>query len=91
MGADITVKNGIARINSHRQLTGTWVHAGDIRAGTALVLAGLMADGTTRVTGVEHIERGYEDIVRDLRLLGADVSMVAGDGLRGQDSSILGI
>ncbi len=91
MGADIAVKNGIARINSHRHLTGTWVHAGDIRAGTALVLAGLMADGTTRITGVEHIERGYEDIVRDLRLLGADASMVAGDGLSGQDSSILGI
>jgi UDP-N-acetylglucosamine 1-carboxyvinyltransferase len=50
MGADITVKNGIARINSHRHLTGTWVHAGDIRAGTALVLAGLMAEGTTRIT-----------------------------------------
>lgn len=81
MGADISVKNGIARINSHRQLTGTWVHAGDIRAGTALVLAGLIAEGTTRITGVEHIERGYEDIVRDFRLLGADISLLSGDGL----------
>jgi len=75
MGADITVKNGVARINSFRQLKGTWVHASDIRAGTALVLAGLMAEGTTRITGVEHIERGYEDIVRDFRLLGADISL----------------
>ncbi len=91
MGADITVKNGIARINSHRQLTGTWVHAGDIRAGTALVLAGLMAEGTTRITGVEHIERGYEDIVRDFRLLGADISMQAGDGIAHSDASISGI
>jgi UDP-N-acetylglucosamine 1-carboxyvinyltransferase len=77
MGADITVQNGIARINSFRKLTGTWVHAADIRAGTALVLAGLMAEGTTRITGVEHIERGYEDIVRDFRQLGADISLVA--------------
>jgi UDP-N-acetylglucosamine 1-carboxyvinyltransferase len=75
MGADITVKNGVARINSYRRLTGTWVHASDIRAGTALVLAGLMADGTTRITGVEHIERGYEDIVRDFRQLGADITL----------------
>ena len=79
MGADISVKNGIARINSHRQLTGNWVHAGDIRAGTALVLAGLMAEGTTRITGIEHIERGYEDIVRDFRQLGADISLLSGD------------
>jgi UDP-N-acetylglucosamine 1-carboxyvinyltransferase len=81
MGADIVVKNGVARINSHRTLTGTWVHAGDIRAGTALVLAGLMAEGVTRITGVEHIERGYEDIVRDFRLLGADISLISGDGI----------
>lgn len=78
MGADITVKNGTARINSFRKLTGTWVHAGDIRAGTALVLAGLIAEGTTRITGIEHIERGYEDIVRDFRRLGADISLVTG-------------
>ncbi|NLH97191.1 MAG: UDP-N-acetylglucosamine 1-carboxyvinyltransferase [Clostridiaceae bacterium] len=78
MGADIEAMNGTARINSFRKLTGTWVHAGDIRAGTALVLAGLMADGTTRITGVEHIERGYEDIVRDFRQLGADISLVTG-------------
>lgn len=85
MGADISVRNGIARINSHRLLTGTWVHACDIRAGTALVLAGLLAEGTTRITGVEHIERGYEDIVRDFRLLGADISMRKGDDMVEKD------
>ena len=79
MGADINIKNGIARINSYRRLTGTWVHAGDIRAGTSLVLAGLMAEGTTRIAGVEHIERGYEDIVRDFASLGADIRMCTGD------------
>jgi UDP-N-acetylglucosamine 1-carboxyvinyltransferase len=81
MGADITVKNGVARINSHKQLTGSWVHAADIRAGTSLVLAGLMAEGTTRITGVEHIERGYEDIVRDFRSLGADISLCSSEGM----------
>jgi UDP-N-acetylglucosamine 1-carboxyvinyltransferase len=79
MGADITVKNGIARINSYKKLTGTWVHAGDIRAGTSLVLAGLMAEGTTRITGVEHIERGYEDIVKDFSSLGANIKMCTGE------------
>lgn len=75
MGADIYAGNGIARIKSHRKLTGTWVHAGDIRAGTSLVLAGLMAEGTTRITGVEHIERGYENIVGDLTKLGASIKL----------------
>ena len=87
MGANITVKNGVARINGRRQLTGTWVHAGDIRAGTALVFAGLMAEGTTRITGVEHIERGYEDIVRDFKLLGANISLLSGEGVSGGISS----
>lgn len=79
MGADISVGNGVARINSYRTLTGTWVHAGDIRAGTSLVLAGLMAEGTTRITGVEHIERGYEDIVRDFNKLGAGLKLCFSD------------
>jgi UDP-N-acetylglucosamine 1-carboxyvinyltransferase len=75
MGADIRVGNGIARINSHRKLKGVWVHAGDIRAGTSLVLAGLMAEGTTRIAGVEHIERGYENIVGDFTSLGAEIKL----------------
>jgi len=89
MGADITVKNGVARINSHRKLVGTWVHAGDIRAGTALVLAGLLAEGTTRITGVEHIERGYEDIVRDFRKLGADISLMSCEDLGQEKTTFL--
>lgn len=79
MGADITVKNGVARINSHKHLVGNWVHAADIRAGTSLVLAGLMAEGTTRITGIEHIERGYEDIVRDFKSLGAGIRLCSGE------------
>ncbi len=80
MGADITVKNGTARINSYRTLTGTWVHAGDIRAGTSLILAGLMAEGTTRITGVEHLERGYENVVRDFAAIGADIRLCTAEG-----------
>lgn len=75
MGADITVKSGVARINSYKPLKGAWVHASDIRAGTCLVLAGLIAEGTTYITGVEHIERGYEDAVKVFTKLGADIKL----------------
>lgn len=75
MGADIAVRRGVARINSFRRLSGTWVHADDIRAGISLVIAGLFAEGVTRITGVEHLERGYEDLEGDLRRLGADVTL----------------
>jgi UDP-N-acetylglucosamine 1-carboxyvinyltransferase len=56
------------------RLSGAPVRAPDIRAGAALVLAGLAADGETLVTGVEHIDRGYEDFDGKLRALGADVT-----------------
>ncbi len=75
MGADITLRNGVARINGNKRLKGSWVHASDIRAGTCLVLAGLIAEGTTRITGIEHIERGYENIIDDFRSLGADIGI----------------
>jgi UDP-N-acetylglucosamine 1-carboxyvinyltransferase len=75
MGADIIIKEGSVVIPGQRSLTGAWVHASDVRAGTCLILAGLAAEGTTYITGVEHIERGYVDIVGDLTLLGADITM----------------
>jgi UDP-N-acetylglucosamine 1-carboxyvinyltransferase len=75
MGARIAVNNGTAAIEGKARLMGTWVKASDIRAGSCLILAGLMAEGATRITGVEHIERGYENIVRDFRQLGADISL----------------
>ena len=50
--------------------------AGDLRAGAALVIAGLVASGTTEIEGVSYIERGYENIVEKLRALGADISAV---------------
>lgn len=73
MGADITHRRGVARINRYQPLKGTWVHANDIRAGVCLILAGLMAEGITCITGVEHIERGYADVVKDFTSLGAKI------------------
>ncbi len=80
MGASITVRSGAARIDGGKTVTGAWVHAGDIRAGICLVLAGLMAEGTTFLTGIEHIERGYEDIIGDFDRLGAKLRMSSSEG-----------
>ena len=66
MGADIRVKNQTSTIIGPTKLTGTDVVATDLRAGASLVIAGLMAKGTTKITNVEHILRGYENIVEKL-------------------------
>ncbi|TMV50158.1 UDP-N-acetylglucosamine 1-carboxyvinyltransferase [Paenibacillus mesophilus] len=76
MGADIEVRKESAFIKGGRPLAGGWVHATDVRAGTCLVLAGMVADGHTRITGVEHLERGYTDIIGSLRSLGASISLI---------------
>ncbi|GAB2724003.1 UDP-N-acetylglucosamine 1-carboxyvinyltransferase [Paenibacillus thermoaerophilus] len=73
MGASIEIKGSAAIIDGARPLRGDWVHATDVRAGTCLVMAGLCAEGVTRITGVEHIERGYEDAVGLFRSLGANI------------------
>lgn len=75
MGADISVQKGNAYVNGNSRLNGAWVHSSDIRAGTCLILAGLIADKTTFITGVEHIERGYENIVNDFSALGANIKL----------------
>ena len=72
MGADITVKGNRAYIRGVKQLYGSNVLASDLRGGAALVLAGIMAKGDTVVSNCHYIERGYEDICRDYRLLGAN-------------------
>jgi len=79
MGARISIEGHHAVVRGTPRLSGAQVRAPDIRAGAALVLAGLVADGETEVSGVEHIERGYEDFDGRLRALGADVTRVAGD------------
>lgn len=76
MGADIRVENGTILINGVDKLTGAEVKASDLRAGACLVNAALMAEGTTEITGVENILRGYANIVEKLTALGADIEMI---------------
>lgn len=76
MGADIKQEGQSAIINGVERLTGARVVASDLRAGAALIIAGLMARGTTEVAGVEHIERGYEDVTAKFSQLGATIACV---------------
>ena len=77
MGANIRVDGRTASVpGNQRQLEGATVMATDLRAGAALVIAGLVATGTTEVTNIYHIERGYEDFVRKLKGLGANIKKV---------------
>lgn len=75
MGADILVRDSRAFIRGNRRLHGRRVVARELRGGAALVIAGLMAEGITRIEDVHYIERGYENICRDLRDLGARISI----------------
>ena len=74
MGADITIEDHHALVRGVELLQGAPVKATDLRAGAALVLAGIVAEGDTRVSHIYHLDRGYEDYVGKLRGLGADVS-----------------
>lgn len=77
MGADINVDNNHeAIVPGGKMLHGAKVRATDLRAGAAMVLAGLVADGTTEVSEIYHIERGYEDFVSKFKGLGADLMRV---------------
>lgn len=82
MGAHIECRRNIARIDGVEILQGALVRARDLRGGAALAVAALGADGWTRVSECEHIERGYEDICRDLRALGAEIRRREDDGDR---------
>jgi UDP-N-acetylglucosamine 1-carboxyvinyltransferase len=73
LGASITTEGHHAMIRGVDHLTGTTVHASDIRAAAALILAGLVAEGETTVTGLEHMDRGYDDFVGRLAHLGANI------------------
>lgn len=73
LGADITIKNQTATILGPTKLKGTNVVATDLRAGAAMVVAGLLAEGKTTITNVEHILRGYEKIVEKLTDVGAKI------------------
>ena len=73
MNANIKVEGRSAIINGPIQLQGAKVKASDLRAGAALVIAGLIAEGITEVTGLDHIDRGYSNLVEKLNGLGATV------------------
>ena len=73
MGAQITVEGKSAIIEGVEYLKGAPVRAVDLRAGAAMIIAGLAAKGTTKIEEIEHIQRGYEDIVEKFVGLGADM------------------
>lgn len=73
MGANIKIEGNTAIVNGLNNLTGTKVKATDLRAGAALILAGLIADGETEISEVHHIKRGYADIVEKLQSVGANI------------------
>ncbi|MCS4487436.1 UDP-N-acetylglucosamine 1-carboxyvinyltransferase [Streptococcus sciuri] len=75
MGADISLIGGHIVTHGPSDLTGTQVAASDLRAGAALVIAGLMAKGKTEITHIEYILRGYANIVDKLRALGASITI----------------
>ena len=76
MGARIQVDGKVAVIEGVDKLTGAPVHACDLRAGAAMVIAGLAAQGVTEIDAIHHIERGYENLVEKLQGLGADIRRV---------------
>ena len=76
MGAKIKVEGRVAIIDGSQKLTGAVVKATDLRAGAAMVIAGLVAEGTTEITSIEHIDRGYPHIENKFRALGADIKRI---------------
>ena len=75
LGADVTVKNQTVTIIGPSTLKGSNVVATDLRAGASMVVAGLLAEGTTTITNIEHILRGYEQIVEKLTGVGAKITI----------------
>jgi UDP-N-acetylglucosamine 1-carboxyvinyltransferase len=79
LGADIRTTGHHAVVRGVARLSGAPVKAHDIRAGAAMVVAGLAADGETTVTGVHHIDRGYDNLVGRLRAVGAEIERIEVD------------
>ena len=79
MGAEISVDGKLAVIEGVEQLKGAPVKATDLRAGAAMIVAGLGASGTTQIEDIRHIERGYEDVVEKFAEIGADIKKVRVD------------
>jgi UDP-N-acetylglucosamine 1-carboxyvinyltransferase len=79
MGAQIDVQGGTATVTGVERLKGAPVMATDLRASVSLILAGLAAEGETRVSRVYHLDRGYEHVVRKLGALGAQIERIKGE------------
>ncbi|MDD5017322.1 MAG: UDP-N-acetylglucosamine 1-carboxyvinyltransferase [Eubacteriales bacterium] len=73
MGANVSIDGRVCVVEGVERLTGAPVRATDLRAGAALIVAGLMADGRTEITGIKYIDRGYDHIENKLKQLGADI------------------
>ena len=89
MGANIFIEGNTAIIHGISRFDGTHVSSTDLRAGAALVLAGLNADGITIVDDIEYIQRGYEDFDKKLRMLGADIRV--GEEIDGSNLHLLNV
>jgi UDP-N-acetylglucosamine 1-carboxyvinyltransferase len=76
MGANIRIEGKTATVVGVEQLYGAEVTAKDLRAGAALVIAGLSAQGTTYVQNIHYVERGYENLIEKLTGLGADIRRI---------------
>ncbi len=76
MGAQARVESDLILLEGPCELTGAEVEASDLRAGACLVIAGLMAEGNTKISGIENILRGYDHIIEKLTDLGADIEMI---------------
>ena len=76
MGAKITAQGKTAVFEGVEKLTGAPIYASDLRAGAALIIAGIIAEGTTELYNLSHIDRGYENIEEKFRNLGADITRV---------------
>ena len=79
MGANMSIRDRTVVMNGVERLTGAPVAATDLRAGAAMVLAGLVAEGRTEVSNIHHIDRGYENFVERLKGLGANVQRMEGN------------
>lgn len=82
MNAEIKVDGRTAIVTGNTKLKGAKVCATDLRAGAALILAGLVAEGETEITGLHHIDRGYVDIAATLNSVGADIQRVSDQELK---------
>ena len=77
LGANIKIDGRTAFVEGVDKLTGGEVKATDLRAGAAMIIAGLVAEGTTTISNIHLIERGYDDVVGKFRSLGADIKKVS--------------